>query len=368
MVGKHAYAVAPDEARALMDRLRSQDLWSMAGNWVAPVEDYAVYNITLTVGDQSRTITDYYGEAIGMPAAVTEAEDDIDRAGQVDGWLKLSAAKLDLLEAEHFPFASQAGADLLARAVDDDEAGNDTALLRLMALGAPLTGVDRNALNPRRFMAPSLLDPALEHHHKALIQPLIDKGLLMTDGAIDPAKLNSAFQSAIIGGRMDLVDFMWSVGGPDVHPGLMFKDTSRNYGTLGETTQESPVTLLLSRAWHDDGWEGDAIARWLLAKGCDVKARAADGHSLLQAAVEADDKAMVSYLLAQGADVSAPVAYDRPILRSVEADEDMAMLLIEAGADLYQLSSDQGDFRRFAVWKGWTRVVAWMDAHSPAKP
>ncbi len=184
----------------------------------------------------------------------------------------------------------------------------------------------------------------------------------MTGGKLDQAKVGSAFQAAITGGRLALVERLWDVAGDGTHPSLTYSDTSEDKTGV----KSSPVTLLLKKGRNDAHWEGLEIARWLVEKGCDLKARGADGSHLLEIAVEADDLAMVKYLLSQGFDANMTGRYDSPALGAVEGDEDMAMLLIENGADPWVLNTKDYNYMAYVKGQGWTRVMAWMEAHKPA--
>ena len=174
VTGAHSFTIPPADVAALIERLRAQDIWSMAGNWASSATDGAYHTITLTVGGQTRVITDYMGYDVGMPQAVSEAEADIDRTGHAAGWINLSGDAVSILEAEHFVFNSQAGADLLARAVNNPDSHDDAAMLRLIELGAPVTGAQPDAYH---FLGSSLLDAARAYNRTILIQPLHDRGL-----------------------------------------------------------------------------------------------------------------------------------------------------------------------------------------------
>lgn len=174
VTGAHSFTIPPADVAALIERLRAQDIWSMAGNWVSSMTAGPYYTVTLTVGGQTRVITDYMGYDVGIPQAVSEAEADIDRTGHAAGWINLSGDAVATLEAEHFAFNSQAGAELLARAVNNPDSHDDAAMLRLIELGAPVTGAQPDG---NQFLAPSLLDAARAHNRTILIQPLHDRGL-----------------------------------------------------------------------------------------------------------------------------------------------------------------------------------------------
>ena len=366
--GLHTYTISPGAVAALIERLRSRDVWSMAGSWIAPITDNPGYKTTITIGGQTRIIYDYVGENVGMPEVVTASENDIDLTAGTAGWLTLSSKAVRILEAGHFSFRSQAGADLLARAVSNGEGHDDAAMLRLIELGAPIEGAQKSKNSYLEWLNPSLLDAALENARNVLVEPLIARGALQTSGKLDMSKVNSAFQSAVAGGRLALVQRIWDVAGNGMHPDLTFADKDEDADDDKPVIKQSPVTLLLKKRASDTHWEGLEIAKWLAVQGCDLKAVDASGDTLMSFAVEADDIGMVKYLLSQGLSASAPGRYGDSALGSVDTDEDMAMLLIENGADPWALNSDHYDFMAFAKDKNWTRVLAWMEAHKPEKP
>lgn len=360
VLGRHHYSVSPGEVAALIERLRARDIWSMQGSYSAPITDSAAYVLTVDVAGHRKVIFDYLGGMVGMPAAVTAAEKDIDDVARVDGLSALSPAGVKVLQDEHFAFASQAGADLLMRGASRDEASDD-ALVALIDLGAPVEGGMANGRRGEPDTSP-LLNVALLHHHIALLEPLIRRGALQTAGKTDQAKIDKAFQDAIAGGRLAAVQRLWQEAGDTPHPALTFQSAAEADAPAPARTASAPVTLLLSRGYDDDGWQGFEIARWLIAQGCDPKAAAADGTTLLHIAADANDPAMVRYLLDLGADPSAPGPYGLPPLGST-LNEDVAMMLLEAGTRFDTWDGGIADFRGYAQNKGWTRVLAWLDAH-----
>jgi ankyrin repeat protein len=314
--------------------------------------------MTLDFGGQVHTLRDYVGSMAGMPRVVTQFEDEIDDAADSAGWISFGTAALQQLKAKGFNFRSQAGADLLARAVANAGA-DDQAILALVELRAPINGAklpaDMDCCLPK-----SLLDAALVNRRSiALIDALISKGALQTRGTPDQSKIDAAFRAAIMGGRLELVHKVWSIGATTPHPALMFNDVSEDKNVR----KQSPVTLRLRHhPFQEAGWEGLAIAKWLIAQGCDLKARGADGKTLLHIATDAADLEFVRYLLDQGFDPSTPGPYGLPALGSAK-DEDIAVTLLEAGTDLTLMDDKGNQFRRYAEYNHWGRVIAWLDAH-----
>jgi hypothetical protein len=85
-----------------------------------------------------------------------------------------------------------------------------------------------------------------------LIDPLVAKGALQSDGQPDQARIDAAFRAAISGGRMMLVRKIWEFGAVEHRPALTFDDVADD-----GTRKRSPVTLLLvHHSWKSVPWEG----------------------------------------------------------------------------------------------------------------
>lgn len=359
VLGTHVYRIPKEQVDALVAKLRQADLWSMDRSYRAMTTDNPTYELTLRMGDQVHAIEDYVGTAMGMPHAVRDFEEEVDRVGRTSEWKNLSMAAVDQLQREGFDFRSRAAADLLARAVVNDQGQDEPAMLRMIQLGTPVVGGNASGewrIPPGSVVQSSLLQEALLHHRTALIDPLLARGALRTDGKLDQGKVDAAFRDAVRGGRLSLVQKIWNAAGPHMRPSLWFEDQDDD-----GNRRMVPVTMALSRPYLDEGWEGRQIAQWLAALGCDLKARAANGATLLHRAVDAGDIDFVRYLIAKGLDVSAPGNYNLPPLGSAE-NEDIALLLLQSGSD--GRLDDQGEsFRRYARERHWGRVLTWLREH-----
>ncbi|MEJ1096016.1 DUF6438 domain-containing protein [Pseudoxanthomonas sp. CCNWLW206] len=357
--GEHEFFVPKDEVRRLVASLRDKNLWSVRSEYNAPITDNPTYVLTLRMGKQSKTISDYVGEMVGMPATVSQFEDEVDKAARTDKWVHLTTESLSSLQAAGFPFDTQKGAELLARAVSSDETQDQAAMLELVKLGAPLIVTGEPEAGFMSAPGP-LLESALRNHRDLLLTPLVDRGLLDTRGKRDQAKIDAAFKAAVEGGRLDAVKTIWGVAGTRPHPALSFDDDA---GDPEKNAKRSAITLALRRPYGDDDWEGLAIARWLVEQGCDIKARAANGDTLLHIATEAGDVEFVRYLLDQGLDASTPGDYDLPALGSAQ-NEEIAMMLLRAGTDFKLMDDEGGQFLRYAKDNNWGEVVAWLEQHN----
>lgn len=352
--GKHQYRISANETASLIEMARDADFWSLRESYRAGVTDNPTTLVTIVMGSEVHAVEDYVGVLAGMPRAMKSLQKAIDTAARTNEWINVSGTAVDTLIAENFRFDTPEGAALLARATANDGTRDDAALVRLVELGAPTEGApkpDEGWDSERR----SLLEEALSLQRELLVETLLSRGLLGSPSRPDRAKLDAAFQAAIEGGDLSLVQEIWDFSAT-TKPSLTFRSTTEEDEGVGSKAVRAPVSLLLKkRPWVDRPWQGLAIAQWLAEKGCDLRARAATGDTLLHVAAEAGDASFVRWLLARGLDPNALGEYDLPPLGSVQ-DEDVALLLLEAG------SRTSPDFIGYARQRNWARVVALIGA------
>lgn len=357
--GRHVYAVPPESVARLVDSLRNSDIWSLRPVYRAKITDSPTYVLKIGIGGETHTLEDYVGEWAGMRATVSDFEGEVDKVARSSMWTHLSSEALEHLKSEHFEFRSRAGADLLLRAVADEETHDDQALLSLIKLGAPIDSTGRHGPEIYGARGP-VIEEALRNERAALIDALIAKGALQTAGRPDQNKIDAAFRAAIAGGNLALVQRIWAVAGDRPHPDLTFESISDDEKPL---RKRSPVSLLLTREWgRKTRWDGLPIAKWLQSQGCDLKASDADGTTMLHIAAKAGDVSLVRYLLDHGLGASTPGQYGLPALGGAH-DEDVALILLEAGTDFSRMNDAGGEFRKYAEYNHWQSVVAWLTAH-----
>lgn len=357
VLGTHHYRVQSQVIAELIERVRASDLWSLRSSYRAGITDNPTYILAIKLGEQEHQLEDYVGQMAGMPSTISDLEDEVDKAAGAEGWIHLSEAALAVLKAEHFNFASPAATDLLARAVRNEETHDDGAMLHLISLGVAIEGARLSA--GFRSQQNTLIDEALNNRRAILIDPLIAKGALSTDDKPDQHKIDSAFRASISGGSLALVQKLWTISADEPHPSLTFNDVSDDQKPVHKRV---PVTLLLSHRYKKGPWDGLAIAKWLIAQGCDMKASKADGTTLLHIATQSGDIEFVRYLLKQGFNASTPGKYALPALGSAE-DEDIALLLLQAGTDMTKMNGSGNSFHRFAEDNHWGRVIEWLKSH-----
>jgi hypothetical protein len=363
VLGTHHYRIDPAKVAKLVESVRSKDLWSLRSHYTSDVTDNPGYAVTIALGNDVHHIFDYVGRRVGMPQAVTEFEEEVDEYAQSHGWIHLGRQAVDHLQEENFPFASRDGGELLLRSIADESATDNQAILKLMSLGAPWSMRPRSDVG-FRHTPESALEEALLNQRTPIVDFLIEKGALRHGDQVDQHKLDAAFRAAIRGGRLELVQRIWNAGGT-VHPSLSYIDVS---GDTKPISKSVPVTLLLSHESYEiKQWDGLEIAKWLVAKGCDIRAHGADGRTLLHIAAGAGDAKMVRYILDQGVSASTPGEYSLPAVGATD-NEEVALMLLQAGTDISKMDDGGTQFRRYASYKHWARVIAWLDTHEHAIP
>ncbi|MDG2525568.1 DUF6438 domain-containing protein [Stenotrophomonas sp. HITSZ_GD] len=355
---KVAYRIPVERVARLVEQVRKADLWSLRETYRAPITDNPSYQLRLQFGNEAHCIVDYAGEWVGMPRSVSDFEDELDRVSGARGLVSLDMEGVQRLHDGGFDFASPQGAAILQRASANDDV-QDEVVVALLRAGAPVEGAPKE--RPSFFAAPPLLRSAALKGRASVLPLLFAKGVFDTHGHRDPEKINEAFEVAIISGNLATVEALWTLSGGSARPSLMVWDEYEDE-ELRRHRKRVPIVLKLSGNHHfgPHPWQGMQIAQWLAQKGNDLKARGADGRTLLSVAAEADDVAFVRFLLAQGLNPAASGQYGTPL--GATQDDDVAVALLEAGAPLSDWK-DRKEFRDYAWEHHWPRVLAWLDAH-----
>jgi hypothetical protein len=351
--GEQAYPVPKEEVARLVERLRAIDFWSLRQEYNFPMSGPATHKLTVRMGSQTHVVEDHAGELAGMPLAVRAFEDEVDKVAHTDMWIRLSPAAIEHLKAEGYDFHAPAAGDLLVRAAGNWESRDNEAMLSLIELGVP---VDR--LSPQESRVTkrrSVIEEALLHERAILIEPLIVRGALRTNGKPDQTKIAAAFRAAIKSRQAGAIRQIWDAAG-EMRPVLTCEDASQGM----PARQRSAAALFLQYDKYRKGsWDGLPIAQRLAEQGCDIKAAGMEKTTLLHTAAEVGDAEFVRYLLVQGLDVGARGPHGH-IALSWARNEETALVLLEAGADPAQMTN----FRGRAASQDWPRVMAWLDARS----
>ena len=104
--GKHADTVAPDGVRELAKRFIAADFYSMDNVDPLGSNGYTHSPFLIAIDDHAKQVEDYVGSWEGMPAVITELEDEVDTFARTERWVKGSDGLVAALQAERFNFHS----------------------------------------------------------------------------------------------------------------------------------------------------------------------------------------------------------------------------------------------------------------------
>lgn len=362
--GKHAYTVPAEDVARLIQAARDLDIWSMKDRYTQSRLIASQYDLSITIGGRAKTIVDDGGGNIGMPKAVTDFQDLIDKTAQTGDWTDLHVKTIERLKAEGFDFRTQAGADMLATAYRYVFQIDEPAILALIKEGVPLWGGFIYEPQPENREQANPLPVALQEGHDTIVDALMARDALLTDGKPDQAHIDAAFQAAVSNGRMRNVSLLWAW-----HPSLTYQSKlplpSLDDGTV--PTKTAPVTLLLYPRDEAAARESLETAKFLLGQGCDINASDGNGWTMLHNAAMSGSVAFVQYLIDHGAKVNARGDLGRTPLDGA-FDDDVAIALLEAGADPNSRPEVEDTFAEEAQKHRREKVLTWLRAHGVMVP
>lgn len=269
--GDHRTRVSPQVVQCLLSNFRTVDFWSLDPEYAANVTDLPTYRVSLTIGGQTKVLTDYAGQSVGMPPEVTALEQAIDLAASTETWIKGDNRTIQALEAEGFDFKSRAAADLLAAAAQD---APDSIVFALLDRGAPLDGVSTESLTEEPMSA---IEAAAMYGRLELVRRLIRAGAFSNGRkSLVTATLRASVASESAAMVGEILRY---------HPDVNGRDKR------GET-----ALMLIFTGAHPHGGdesyrrENPAIIRLLGKAGADPNILTSDGEHLLDHAYSEEDK------------------------------------------------------------------------------
>lgn len=355
--GVQEYRIAPADVRTLVQSLRDKDLWSLRPEYRSPRWKYKPISLRMEFGGQVHEIVDVSGEDAGMPAVVTQFEDEVDRVAATAMWTRLNLAGVEHLRASGFDFRSVEAQQMLSRVFFFGNADED-AVIRLFELGVPADSYRSFTSPDGQVMRISALEDAASAGMVKVVLALLSRGGHLTDGKVNQSRLDDAFRAAVREGRLASVKALWEAGGPQSRPALTFSSTSSGKPEIRHT-----ILALHHNANDEEPWDGFEIVRWYVAQGQDVRVRDGDGANLLEIAIDVGDESMARYVLDRGVDPNLPGRYGRRPL-DVAYTESMALILLNAGADIRLVEDGVADYIERAKRSKWHQVLDWVKTHS----
>lgn len=321
ITGEHRGRISQDDLFHLVEAFRSADYLSLKDKYAALVTDNPTYSTSIAFDGVSKKIVDYVGEHAGMPSAISELEDTIDRLAGTDKWLRGNADTAPSLVAEEWDFKAQdATHSTLLPAVA--ARGNVDAVRGLLALGVPVEGRDQMQLR-------ALVQAAIRGDTE-MVHVLLDAGA----GANDKNEKGLALSFAARAGKPELVKLLLSRG---AHPNYIGPDGATILMSAAQSGIPEIVAELLK--FHPDVTAHDREGKTVLMHLDKIYGTADEAPGAKRSEV-------ARLLVAAGADVNAQDNEGNTPLMEVPFDVDAARVLIEKGADVGARNK-----------KGWTPLM-----------
>ncbi len=391
--GTHTARVDPDEVRELARKFVAANFYSMDESYTASVTDNPSYTLSISIDGQKKEIQDYVGSWVGMPAVVTELEDEVDSFARTERWIKGDDGLVSALQAEKYNFRTFPAQVMLKEAATRGQTGTVQDLLEA---GVPLTPLP--APKPTEPYETIPFDKVgwltAAGSHPEILQVLIDSAASKNDqrdknlalvnaarsGSIEAARAliayganpNADLSKLVVtesGGGMtaqgpgsgSILIYAAESGNPE-----MVREFLNYHPNLEARDREGKTVIFAAGQFGYRDKEGARVecVRLLAQAGANVNARDNDGNTPLHEIFLTD---VEEELLKLGADVNARNNDgETPIFTNV--DNDSIPLFLEHGADL-TIRNNNGETVVEAVKeKGPTRQKALQEAIQKQNP
>ena len=85
--GERTARIAPAAVKALFEKFRRADFFWLFDTYTASVTDMPSYELTLSFDSHDKSVRDYAGQMVGMPAVVRDLEQAVDDTAQTKRWV-----------------------------------------------------------------------------------------------------------------------------------------------------------------------------------------------------------------------------------------------------------------------------------------
>ena len=348
VTGEHHDHISKESIAQILDAFRKADYFSLRDKYICGVTDNPTTTTSISFDGQQKSVIDYVGEEIGMPHAVVEVEETIDRVAGTARWVSGSAETVPSLMRENWDFKSQEAGLTLVRAACDPRRsaidGTQALVLDLVSAGVPPDVHDSPGRSALGCMARQKDQHAVT--------------LLMEAGAArnNPEIKNEALTGAALAGDLQLVRLMLKYGadpnaaGHDGETALMAAAASGKSDIVAEILKYHPdvnardpgqqtALYFASKYMYFRGAESERetwekqraeVVVMLLKAGADPHLGDKDGNTPLH---KADSLAIAEALIKNGADVNARNNQGETPLMKTYSD-DVVRLLVQSGANI----------------------------------
>jgi len=133
--GRHTDSADASDVRKLAKRFIAADFYSMEAEYRASVTDNPTYVLSIDIDGRKKEVEDYVGEWQGMPAVITDLEQDVDAFARTERWIEGSEGLVSALQDERFNFRTFEAQEMLRAAATR---GKVSTVRELLAAGVPL--------------------------------------------------------------------------------------------------------------------------------------------------------------------------------------------------------------------------------------
>jgi hypothetical protein len=186
--GTHRALVPQESVGELVKMFELADYYSLRDEYSLGATDLPTYTTSIEIDGRRKQVTDYAGEAAGMPSTVSQLEAAIDRVSGAQRWIRGDSGTLVALEAEHWDFKSKQAAETLVRVA---ESGDAAAVRDLLSAGVPLLS-DPNPGSAVASTARSALVMAAKRGEPAMLEALLAAGASTEALSMDRAVVAAA--------------------------------------------------------------------------------------------------------------------------------------------------------------------------------
>ena len=374
ITGEHRDHISREAVEQIVEAFRRADYFSLRDKYIQSVTDNATYRTSISIGGQTKSVTNYVGEEVGMPQTVTDLENAIDHVADTAKWIRGDAATLPALKSENWNFNSPQAATTLVRIA---RLGSADAVRELIAAGVAVNGKDEVGSGP--LAAAVCGEFGYSNDNFGVIPVLIEAGA----GRDNPAEMNKALICAARAGDLDATRLLLKAGAspeatdnsgnaplieaassgvPQVveevlkqHPNI----NARNQ--MGKTAIFAAAVYYVS--WEDHDIDHPAVIRLLAKSGADLNAQDQDGNTALHVTHDLDS---AKALIQLGARINIlNNEGDTPLINTCSAE--VAKLLIHAGADPATRNIHGLTALDFALVHNWKGKVEALQAAQPRK-
>ncbi|UPG91762.1 DUF6438 domain-containing protein [Luteibacter aegosomaticola] len=357
--GSHDDRIPSTEISVLLARFRDAGFWDLNDEYKAAVTDVPTYTVTLSNGSRTKSVVDFMGSEVGMPASVTALQDAIDKAAHTDRWTKGTAELIPWLERNGFDFHSDTAAQMAVAA--EKRFADEGLVTALIDRGAPLeTPVSDDSAfqetSPEGELAGlTLLKVSLRRGHAQVFNRLVDRDWL---GRWDRVEAGREFARRSAGCSPAMVDAAVAAGIPVDAVTIALPAYS--------STDVGGATALASlrsdyACYREDGARIPTV-RALLERGADPNHRDDEGRPPLWGV---ESMEFVDLLLAHGADATITDNRGNSLIFGA-SNEEVVLRLLEAGASVQGRDSQGRSLAARMAESPMPQVAAWLSAHPEA--